>query len=76
MVSSFVLGLNELSSVMTSSPSVRTVLQLVVGKGSSGKSSQIIDETFFLTKFMQEKKLPLSVPRQAALLSAIAFLSV
>ena len=36
MVSSFVLGLNELSSVMTSVPSVRTVLQSVVGKISSG----------------------------------------
>ena len=36
MVSSFVLGLNELSSVMTSSPSVRTVLRSIVGRESSG----------------------------------------
>ena len=36
MVSSFVLGLNELSSVITSVPSVRTVLQSVIGKISSG----------------------------------------
>ena len=75
MVSSLVLGLNELCSLMTSSPSVRTVVQLVGGKGSSVKSSQRIDETFFLTKSMQDAKLPLSVPRQVFLLSAIASLS-
>ena len=36
MVSSFVLGLYELSSMMTSSPSVRTVLRSIVGRDSSG----------------------------------------
>ena len=76
MVSSFVFGSNELCSVMTSSPSVRTVVQLVGGKGSAGKSSQMIDETFSLTKFMQDVKLPFSVPRQVFLLSAISSLSV
>ena len=71
------LGLNELSSVMTSPPSVRTVLHSVGGRtiGVFGKTSDMIDEIFSLTKFKQDAKLPLFVPIQVSLLLAIAFFS-
>ena len=41
MVSSFVFGLNELRSVMTSSPSMRTVVRLVVGEISGGSGTHV-----------------------------------